>query len=323
MTQSSDYIEHISTLAFSLDVVEDATQKSLTQAVVMPKIEQIMRDLSLMRDKFDHAFYQKHKHEIKTRTQKKIYGNTDVLDYPIGFCQLIRDGLFDQFIQLEVIKQLIQQGVICKKVYLILDDRYFQNAIQLGHLLIDVANDTANPTEARIYYKPLDDINYSNFNAYEKYFKIAEKYLNLKFYPNRLLPQISDIYPVFALSADGICSLFLHQEILLYKDISMNFKLSEDFKHSTYFQNRNLPAPYRQDIKKLDIEVTMGGIKNIVNRYFADNKPLLKQYLAEILRNEIEYNLKQLGLIFALSVRQPPAFLIQKMKEEKLIPQHR
>ena len=243
-----------------------------------------------------------------------------MLDYPIGFCQSIRDGLFDQFIQLENIKQLKQQGVIVKKVYIILDDRYFQNAIQLGNLLIDVANDTANPNEARIYYKAFDEITYSNFYSYDKYFRIAEKYLNLKFYPNRLLPQISDIYPVFSLSADGICSLFLHQEIILYKDISLNFKLSEDFKQSTYLKNRILPDFYIPNIKKLDIKVEMGGIKNIVNRYFADNNPILKEYLGGMLHNEIEFNMKQLGLIFALSVKAPPAFMIQKMKEEKLIP---
>jgi len=323
MIQYSDYIKHISTLAFSMDVVDEARQKSLTQALVMPKIEKIMQDLSLMRDDFDQAFYKKHKQEIETKKNKNIYGHIDVLDYPIGFCQLIRDGLFDKFVQLDVIKQLIQQGVICKKVYIILDDRYFQNAIQLGYLLIDVANDTANPNEARIYYKSFDDLNYRNFYCYDKYFQIAEKYLNLKFYPNRLLPQIYNIYPVFALSADGICSLFLHQEIILYKDISMNFKLSEDFKRSSSFNNRVLPAPYIPYIKKLDIEVAMGGVKNIVNRYFADNNPETKEYFSEILQHEIEFNIKQLQFIFALSVRKPPAFVIEKLREEKLIPQNR
>jgi hypothetical protein len=301
MIQSSDYIKHISTLAFSLDVVDEAKQKSLTQAFVMPKIKQIMLDLSRMRDNFDQAFYKKHEAEIRAKKQKNIYGHVDVLDYPIGFCQLIRDGLFDQFIQLDSIKQLRQQGVIVKKVYVILDDRYFQNAIQLGNLFIDVANDTANPNEARIYGKPLDEVNYSNFYSYEKYFKIAEKYLNLKFYPNKLLPQISEIYPVFSLSADGVCNLFLHQEIILYKDISKNFKLSEDFKQSTYFKDRILPEPYIPYIKKLDIEVAMGGIKNIVNRYFADNNPTVKEYLGGLLHHEIEFNMRQLGLIFALS----------------------
>jgi len=103
----------------------------------------------------------------------------------------------------------------------------------------------------------------------------------------------------------------------------MNFKLSEDFKQNSYLKNRVLPEPYIPYLKKLDIEVAMGGIKNIVNRYFVDNNPQTKKYLGEILRNEIEFNMKQLEFIFALSVRKPPAFMIQKMREEKLIPQNR
>jgi hypothetical protein len=49
-----------------------------------------------------------------------------------------------------LIAQVQQKGLIYKKVYVSINDCYFQNGIQLGSIWLDVANDTVNPKEPSI-----------------------------------------------------------------------------------------------------------------------------------------------------------------------------
>jgi len=69
-----------------------------------------------------------------------------------------------------MIKELLKKGVLFKQLFVILEGSYTQNAIQLGNLFIDVANDTVNPQKEAIYCEAIEDINFENLQEYNSYY---------------------------------------------------------------------------------------------------------------------------------------------------------
>ena len=316
------FIEQIKSKAYSLDIVRSQEQKLLTKKYVIQSITKLMDLATRARDEFDTEFLKDSAKDKKASTTS-IYGEIDAKNYPTGYCREISDAVYEKLCSTELVANLIKNGVIFKRVYVILKNKYFQNAIQCGDYFVDISNDTIDPSKDRIYYSNIEDLSYSNFDNYEHYCEIAETYLNIRFYPNTSMPSIYNYYPVVALDANGRCNLFNHQEIILYKDISLNFKLSEEFKKSHFFK-RKLPENYQEMLKSFSsqVEIVMGSVKNIVNAYYA-SKDDSKAMISDLFQQEVNYNLSQLPFIFALTQPKLHKNYLEALRKQNFIPEHR
>ena len=275
------FLKRVETLAFSADIVNHPVQRQLTITHILPHIARFMADIAVFRTVFDTTFL-KAQATKSAHSGASIYGMKTLSQYPTGYCEDIRNGLFDLLKKHPFVIKAEQKGIIFRKVYIILNDSYFQNGIQLGNLWIDVANDTVNPKEARIYYKNLSDLMYENLSDYDTYYTVLEKYLHLSVYPNTLFPNIAPRFPVFALDTEGVCHVLNHQEIILYKDILEQFSLSDQFFKGCFAQ-RQLPTVYQELITKQlsPIYKEQRGLKKLLHIAMDSNSNLLEKQLSE------------------------------------------
>lgn len=283
-----NFIEKNKKRAYSVDAIISNEQKELTQIYVLPIIDELMDLIILFRKKFDREYLELN--QSHDSSENAIYGKIDINHYPVGHCSIIRDGVFEKMIESDIIKSLLEKGVLFKHLFVILDDSYTQNAIQLGNLFIDVANDTVNPKKEAVYCELIEDIDFENLEEYNSYYEMVENYLNLKLYPNLYLPKIADIFPMIALDAEGRCSLFMQQEIILYKDISQNFALAKKFRASNRFQNRVLPEPYIHLLQSFETNLSFGEFgtpTELLDKYFSADELFLKSFFAEMFENEL------------------------------------
>ena len=109
-------------LALSQDMAWHAGQESLTTSLLRPILPEIVDTLG----------------RLRLRTDAWIAQSAAPPSYPIGFCAVIRDHVFDGLLGDPRVQSLIAAGLVLKKVFVILKDRYFQNAMQFGNLYIDV-----------------------------------------------------------------------------------------------------------------------------------------------------------------------------------------
>ena len=318
-----DFIENCKEKAYSIDVTDSKEQKELTKKYVLPIIDELMDLIILSRKEFDRGYLSSN----SSKSTKTIYGQIDINHYPVGHCSIIRDGVFEILKKSSVIKELEEKGVIFKHLFVILDSSYTQNAIQLGNLFVDVANDTINPKKEAIYCEDIEDVDFENLEDYQSYYKMVEKYLNLKLYPNLYIPKIEDIFPVVALDADGKCSLLMHQEIILYKDITQNFALAKKFRESNSFQKRVLPKPYIDILKSLQKHLSFGEFgtpTELLDRYFKANDELLKSFCVEMFENEFLSLTSNTAMMLNLvQQNRVPSIVLEEFRSKGIIPKRR
>lgn len=84
--------------------------------------------------------------------------------YPLGRCGEIRNAVWDLLVAdihqprcatSLALFRFIRAGGFGRKIWGVLRESYFQNAMQLGTFYVDVANDTVNPTKPQIEILPL------------------------------------------------------------------------------------------------------------------------------------------------------------------------
>ena len=276
----NDFILECGKKGYSVDIVVSDTQQKLTQKFVIPIIDKLIDTIKKYREEFDKNYL----NNITFSNNKVAYGIIDSKEYPKGHCRIIRDGLFEKLKNNPIIEELIKKGVIFKEVFVILNNSYTQNGIQLGSLFIDVANDTVNKQE-KIYYKNIKELNYKNLENYNSYYKMLEKYLKLSIYPNIYMPKVANIFPAVAIDSENRCHLLLHQEIILYKDISKNFALSKKFLKKNKFKNKILPPNFVILLKLLEQNVKV-DMSLLLDRYFKAKDEFEKGLISEMFENE-------------------------------------
>ena len=317
-----DFIENSKERAYGIDVIISKQQRELTQKYILPIMDELMELIISCRKKFDREYLEQNSDNGVSGST--IYGKIDITHYPVGHCFIICNGVFEKMKQSEMIKELLKKGVLFKQLFVILDGSYTQNAIQLGNLFIDVANDTVNPQKEAIYCEAIEDINFENLQEYNSYYKMVEKYLNLKLYPNLYLPKIADIFPVIALDAEGQCSLLMQQEIILYKDISQNFALAKKFRASNSFDGI-LPEPYIRLLHTLEGHLSFGEFgtpTKLLDNYFSADEPFLKSFFAEMFESEFLTILSSAPIMLNLMQGEEkiPSYLLDRFRERGIIP---
>lgn len=323
---SHSFSQDILTRAFEYDVVEnDIQQALLTKKLLLPKLKQIIYGVNAIREAFDKKFLA----ETKNHKAPTPYGFLSPDEYPVGYCGIIRDNLFEVLKISPFFTSFCRQGVLLKKIYVILDGRYFQNAIQLGNLYLDVGNDTVDIHKPKVVCKPLKEVDYKCFEDYDECFDIAENYLNIKLYPNLIFPLITPIFPVFAISENGEISLFNTHMVIAFKSMIRHYEPIRKFLLSSpYIQRRRLPSEYIQLIKdqykqnnmnhfcvKFEERAAVGTVVDFITKQL-QNKRIDKVHADEVLFSIAMQALQQFD---KLSIK-PDEEMLMALWEKGVVP---
>lgn len=252
-------------------------QVKLTKKLLMPRIKEIEADMLQLRAAFDHSFDR----------DKVKYGKR----YPEGFCQEITLGVKEVLQKelptaktpgLSALRDFIAQGGLAKRIWGNLRNQYFQNAFQFGSLYVDVANDTVTVTKPKVEILPLAKARMFPIADYDGYADVAEKYWQGQVYPNRVLPELAVMFPLFLVMPNGKLALHANYQTILYRNMQFDFTLAERFLLWNKRKNLDLPAPH---------------LDRLVSQYGALSEPIgddeLKQHFDSARSSALRFDAKR------------------------------
>lgn len=233
--------------AFAQDMRVFSDQERVTRERLIPKMEAIVARLGEHRAAVDAEFAEK-----KARAQATVsaMGEQSLASYPVGFCRQIRDQVWARATADGEFQRLIGRDVVVRPVFILLEGRFFQNAVQLGNLYVDVANDTVSVDEPRCEWMPISRVPYENVESWPQFAGVARRYLNVELYPNLLFPLAFPYAPYFAIRPGGRVDLLAVQPILLLKDLGDRMRRARALLTDPEFGARRLPDEYEQLIRR-------------------------------------------------------------------------
>jgi hypothetical protein len=154
--------------------------------------------------------------EVRAETDAALGAGEPALygkPYPYGYCLEITLDVLERLrlrMQREpgsagerALKAFLANGGEGRQVWGILRERYFQNAMVLGDLYVDVANDSVDPCKPKVEILPLAESGLAQIETVEDFARIAETYWNMRLYANTALPFLAPLFPFLAVNAAG------------------------------------------------------------------------------------------------------------------------
>lgn len=177
-------------------------------------------------------------------------GEADLSGYPVGFCKPIRDFGLARLLApaaadapqpaIRAVAGFRAAGGIVKGVWGVQKGIYFQNAIQLGDLWCDLANDTVVVTRPAVEVCPLAEARFEELSSFEQFTRVAAGYWGQEAYPNHLFPELAAVLPVILVSSAGHLRLAA-PKTLLPRNIRLDYTLAESFLSSGEWAGKRLP----------------------------------------------------------------------------------
>ena len=221
-------------LALSQDMAWHAGQESLTTSLLRPILPEIVDTLG----------------RLRLRTDAWIAQSAAPPSYPIGFCAVIRDRVFDGLLGDPRVQSLIAAGLVLKKVFVILKDRYFQNAMQFGNLYIDVANDTVDPAKPWLEWMDVREVPYENVGELLTLIRVAESYHRCRAFPNVFFPLLAPVVPLLLIAEDGRLGLLHFQDGGFLKDLAHGLPHLRSWLAGPARLLPPLPEPYTAQLQR-------------------------------------------------------------------------
>ena len=230
------------------------------------QIDLIINDLVHLRQIADIELLPKHPH-----FEGKLY--------PIGRCKEIRDKVFSllkeclpntKLAGLLLIKKQLEKGIPLSKQWGSLRDEYFQNAMILGELYIDVSNDTVNPNKPRVEILPLKDANFGPLSSFEQFIKVASSYWDVKFYKNTIFPALAPFLPLIYIDRKGRSKLGYAGLELLQLAIQSEFTASKSVLSTLPEPAESVKKEWEKLVKDIpynDFLHSQGHIKDYFQEY--------------------------------------------------------
>jgi hypothetical protein len=191
-------------LARSQDMAWQAGQERLTAELLRPALPGILATLG----------------RLRLETDAWISRSAAPPSYPVGFCAVIRDRVFEGLLRDPEVRRLTAAGLVLKKTFVILKDRYFQNAIQFGNLYLDVANDTVDPSKQWLEWMEVCDVPFDNIGELPSLIRVAESYHRCRAFPNVYFPLLAPVVPLLSITEDGRLGLLYFQDGGFLKDLA-------------------------------------------------------------------------------------------------------
>jgi len=138
--------------------------------------------------------------------------------YPLGCCREITIDVQDRLrarlarpdrddAGMRALRAFLRAGGTCRCVWGVLRDRYFQTALQLGGLYVDVANDTVVVTKPKVEMLPMAESGLVAIRGPAHFAAIADAYWGMTIYANHALPSLAPVLPMIGVNARGIPAL--------------------------------------------------------------------------------------------------------------------
>ncbi len=193
-------------------VFDRARQQALTDTHLRPVLPALMRLLLRLRAHLD---------PVLRATKPDLNG----APYPLGQCLEItlavqarlqdmmgdrrpmRDLDAAEARALDALRTFCAAGGLVRRVWGDLRGAYFQNALIVGVLYVDVANDTVVVTKPPVEILPFADADISPIADFDHFTRIAGRYWRQRFAPNHLLPELAPYMPFLQVSENGVVSI--------------------------------------------------------------------------------------------------------------------
>ncbi len=125
--------------------------------------------------------------------------------YPYGRCEEITRDLFARLAQRlarpagpveQALHGFVARGGQIRTVWGVLRDQYFQNAIQVGGLYVDVSNDTVVVTKPKVEILPIEQSGLVCVRDIAHFRNAAGLYWGATLYANHLVPALAPLLPI-------------------------------------------------------------------------------------------------------------------------------
>lgn len=230
------------------DMRASTGQETPTRQRLLPRMEAIVERLLAHRAEVDAQFLARQT-DRRLSAESITAGEASLANYPIGFCGSIRDRVLDRLVADADFRELIGPDVVLKKVFVLLKDRYFQNALQLGNLYVDVANDTVFVHKPKVEWARIAEVDFKNAEDWSEVAEVGRRYYEIELYPNLLFPLAFPASPFFAIRASGRIDFFQAQNVIFLKDLGDGLRRARALLASPGFLGRPLPEAYRRLIE--------------------------------------------------------------------------
>jgi len=188
-------------------IADEAVQTGLTEQYLLPFIDELATLLVGLR----HAL------DVELRKARPVKQGKP---YPLGQCLEISQALLQRLSRLDsamlepeaargfqALTQFVRQGGLVRQVWGDLRGDYFQNALLVGGLYVDVANDTVDPRKPPVEILPFAEARLAPISDFHHFSRVAERYWQARLYPNHLVPELAPYFPLMSVSSEGFIQL--------------------------------------------------------------------------------------------------------------------
>ena len=136
--------------------------------------------------------------------------------FPKGYCREITDAVLHRLTRriaapdtpaAVALAAFVREGGRLGPIWGDLRGRYFQNAVQIGDLYVDVANDTVDITKPKVEILPLDESGLRDISDIGHFASIAGLYWGGAVWANTVFPRLAPVFPVIHAGPDGRVAL--------------------------------------------------------------------------------------------------------------------
>ncbi len=241
--------------ARGMQIVRSPGQAALAARVVRPAREELLRLARAHRDTVDADL----RSDLAAGRPVPNAPEPSERTYPHGFCFAICVRVFERLSKEPLVQGFVAAGVIWKTVYFIQEGRCFQNAIQCGDDLLDVAYDTSDPAFEPVVCTPLEEADWKNLRDYRQTATVAEKYYKARLFPNRFFPLLFPVAPFLRLGEGGDIAIFWHEHLLFFQDINEGWPRVGALLDDAPWMEQPLPAPHAARMRELQRAVGSGA----------------------------------------------------------------
>jgi len=160
--------------------------------------------------------------------------------YPLGQCLRITEAVQQRLESLDpaglsadgaeahaALRDFLKAGGALRRAWGDLRDQYFQNALIVGTLYVDVSNDTVVIEKPPVEILPFAEAGFKAITDYGHFARIAERYWKHRILPNHLLPELAPYQPLIQISPTGQLSFGPVNRYMLGMTLANGFAPSE------------------------------------------------------------------------------------------------
>lgn len=232
----------------------DDRQRELTERYIAPNLQRLEEEFLAIRETVDA--------NIRRRLEdgRASGGRVAAPDaYPKGFCLPITVEAVSEFearsangssAAFAAVSAFRRAGGHVTKVWGVLRNQYFQNALQLGSIYFDVANDTVDVTKPKVEYMPMAESGFKNIDSYAGFADVTERYWKCEIYPNLHFPRLAPLLPLLKRSQEGDLSLESPIYYMQRMNVDSGFRASETFVTGSAWSDKRLPDEWLDRIQR-------------------------------------------------------------------------